>query len=180
MQTVPIFRDFINPNQVGGTREARLARGVQRLGLLVTKNAGKLNPAAAMIDAGLSLLDAGLAYLRYSTEKRVTRALQDQLDALSHQLDNDLIILQIDRKAREQNYQTFIQAIDHRLQENRSIAQQVHKTMRHYRDLVDGILQQLEEARCQQQTNLQEFVRLEAASHRAMRVYLSFFVNSQP
>lgn len=179
MQTVPIFQDFLNPNQFGGSREMRLARGVQRLGLLATKGASKVNPVAAVIDAGLSLLDAGQSYLRYSAAKQASRALEAQLDALRHQLDNDLKMLQIDRQMREQERQTFFAALAQRLEENRQLAGRVQKELRHYRGISQTLLALLEELRYQQSNHLQEFVQLEAAAHRAMRAYLSYFVNSQ-
>lgn len=179
MQTVPLFQDFVSPNQAGGSREMRLARGVQRLALLANKSASKLNPVAAVIDAGLSLLDMGQAYLRYSAAQAESRALQAQLDALEHQLDNDLKILQMERQMREENQQTFVEAVGQRLQENRSLAKQVQNGVSQYRDLFYSVLNLLEQAREQQQMQLQEFVQLEAAAHHAMRAYLSYFVNSQ-
>lgn len=179
MQTVSIFQNSLAPNQVGGSREVRLARGVQRLALLASKGASKVNPVAAVIDAGLSLLDAGQSYLRYSAAKQESRALEAQLAALRHQLYNDLEILQIERQKREQDRQSFFEALELQLRENRSQAQQVQKNLRRYRNVSESLLKQLELARYQQPTHLQEFVCLEAAAHRAMRAYLSYFVNSQ-
>lgn len=179
MQTVSLFSNTSQAapisllNQSGGSREARMARNAGRLYTLTRKGAAGLNPAAVMVDIVCSLLDAAGAWLRYSAARQQTKALQSQLSALEHQLDNDLKQLNIERKKRKQQGEAFQQQVALKLDSNRVAAKQLTQQLTRYKTLLYRLIDQLEQQRQTQRGTLQEFARLEALTHTALRQLLT-------
>lgn len=173
METVSLFKNTTQLNQSGGSREVHAARNAERLYTLTSKGAAGLNPAAVLVDMVASLLDAASTWLRYSAARQETQALKQQLAALEHQLDNDLKLLQIERKKRKEQSDAFRRQVARVLDSNHEAEKRFTQQLCYYKNLLYQLREQLERLRQKQRGTLQEFARLEALLHQAMHQLLA-------